>query len=436
MQVEIASGGPLIGVLRVPGDKSISHRSLLFAALADGMSTVSGLSTGDDVRRTRLAMEAMGVQITESIVGSEPVLNIRGGDGLREPDDVIDMGNAGTGIRLLAGWCAAFPWLTVLTGDASLRSRPMWRVVEPLRRMGAQVDGRHGGERAPLSIRGGELQGIEFTPVPGTAQYKSAVLIAGLRARGKTVIHESQPARMHTEEMFAAYGADISTEEHADGSCKTTLRPSVLKPFTLEVPGDPSQAAFWMVAASVVPDSDLTIENVYLGPGRGGIVDVLLRMGADIDVSHHDGTSADIRVRHSALRGTDVCGDEIPSMIDELPVLAVAAAMASGRTTIADAGELRVKESDRISAVVSQLGALGARIEERPDGYVVDGTPGTQLAGGHMQAHLDHRIAMTGAIAALVSTKPVTIEGWDSVETSYPTFLDDLAKLRTTSEYS
>jgi 3-phosphoshikimate 1-carboxyvinyltransferase len=386
---------------------------------------ITGLSSGDDVRRSRLAVEAMGAGVE---VNGEKVI-VEGGS-LREPSAVIDVGNSGTGMRLLTGMAAGLPWLTVLSGDASLHSRPMGRVADPLRQMGARIDGADNGQRAPLVIRGGDLKAIDYTPPVASAQLKSAVLIAGLFAEGETVVHEPVLSRAHTEEMLPLFGADLQVEELSDGATNVRVRRSQLHAHDIDVPGDPSQAAFWMVAAAVVPDSDITIENVYLGPGRGGIVDVLVRMGADIDLCYRDATAADIRIRHSALHGTEIRGDEIPSLIDELPVLSIAAACAEGTTVVADAAEMRVKESDRITAVVRQIGGLGLDITEQSDGFTVNGRPGGLFAGGTVNAHLDHRIAMTGAIAALRSSAPVRIEGWDSVDSSYPTFSEDLAKLR------
>lgn len=426
-EVQITSVGPLEGTIRVPGDKSISHRALMFAALADGESVLTGLSAGEDVVRTRQAMKAMGAEIF--LDGA--TWRIRGGeDRLHEPHEVIDLGNSGTGMRLMSGWCASMPWFTVLSGDESLHRRPMRRVVEPLREMGAQIDGRGGGEWAPLAVRGGNLHGIRYQPPVASAQLKSAVLIAGLKASGETVVYEPVPTRAHTEEMLAEAGADIVVDEKPDGSVEVRLRPSQLKAVQFDVPGDPSQAAFWMVAGAVVPGSDITIERVYVGPGRGGIIDVLSRMGADIDIDYIDGTTANIRVRYSQLTGVEVGGEEVPTLIDELPVLSVAAAMASGRTVVTDAAEMRVKESDRIAAVVHEIGGLGIDVEERSDGFVIEGRPNTALAGGRVHSDLDHRVAMTAAIAALVSENPVDISGWSSVHTSYPSFLDDLESLR------
>lgn len=425
--MKFAAGGPLRGSLRVPGDKSISHRALLFGARAEGTSAVTGLSRGEDVLRTRAAMEAMGARVD---VDGDGVAITGGLDNLHEADSVIDLGNSGTSTRLMAGWCATFPGLTVLTGDASLRARPMSRVVDPLREMGAKIDGRQSGSLLPLTFRGTQLRGIEYSVPMASAQVKSAILIAGLEADGETVIHERVATRPHTEELFALAGVDIDVEEHSDGGATVRLQPSLLKAFTLHVPGDPSQAAFWIVAALVVPDSDITIENVYVGPTRAGLIDVLTRMGADIDLAHRDANTADIRVRHSELSATDINGEEVPSMIDELPVLSVAAAVATGTTVVSDAAEMRVKESDRIAAVCREIGGLGAIIEERSDGFAIQGSGGRPLTGGRVNAALDHRIAMTGAVAALVSSKPTVVEGWESVATSYPSYTDDLARLR------
>ena len=389
------------GRLRVPGDKSISHRALLLAARAEGTSVVRGLSDGDDVQRTAAAVQAMGAVIDG--------VSITGGR-LHAADDTIDVGNSGTAIRLLAGYCAPLPWPTFLRGDESVDRRPMDRVVEPLRLMGARIDDAY----PPLVIDGGGLHGIDYTlPVP-SAQVKSAVLLAGLGADGETVVREPVPTRAHTEELLAACGADITV---ADGV--VTLRPSVLQPFELDVPGDPSQAAFWVVAAAIVPGSILEVENVYIGPARAGFLDVLVRMGARIDV---DG--GDIHVRHAPLHATEVGGGEVPGLIDEIPVLAVAAACAEGTTVFRDAGELRVKESDRIATVVEMLTALGAKAEPTDDGLVVTGP--ARLHGATVDSHGDHRIAMSAAIAGLVADGPVHIERFDAVATSYPRFEEDL----------
>ena len=410
----VAGGGRLRGRLRMPGDKSISHRALLLAALAHGTSVVRGLSNGDDVARTLAAVEALGASVEGDL--------IRGGD-LHEATSVIDVGNSGTTMRLLAGLTAGRPWTTVLDGDASIARRPMERVVTPLRLMGARISGREDGRFAPLRIEGGGLHGVDYELPVASAQVKSAVLLAGLSADGETVVRERVRTRAHTEEMLTACGADISLE---DGNRTVRIRPSTLRPLDLEVPGDPSQAAFWVVAACLVPGSDLTVTGTYLGPARDGFVRVLRRMGADVEVEMQGPTTADLRARPAALRATTVAGDEVPGLIDEIPVLAVAAALAAGTSEFRDAGELRVKESDRIATVAKELVALGADVEPRPDGLVVTGP--CRLRGTTVDAHGDHRLALALAVAGLAAEGETTIEGWKAVATSYPGFEDDLRR--------
>ena len=413
------ASGPLRGRLRVPGDKSISHRALMLGAVAEGVSRVRGLSDGDDVARTARAVRAMGAEVDGERISGGP-------SRLHEPADVIDVGNSGTGIRLLAGLCAGLPWLTVLTGDASVRTRPMDRVSLPLRQMGATVDGRVGGRLPPLVVRGGGLHGIDYAPPVASAQVKSAVLLAGLASQGETVVREALATRGHTEELLQAAGADISIHRVGGGRV-VRLKPSRLRPLDIEVPGDPSQAAFWVVAACLVPKSDVVVENVYVGPGRAAFLDVLRRMGADVTVENREGTVGDIHARHSKLSGTVVSGEEIPGLQDEIPVLAVAALMAEGTTVFRDAAELRVKETDRLAALTSELAEVGGRVESLPDGLIVHG--GGAPAGGRARSHGDHRVAMALAVAGLAAREPLEIEGWDAVATSYPGFGDDLARL-------
>ncbi len=405
----------------MPGDKSISHRALLLAARAEGHSHITGLSTGLDVAATAAAVEVYGAGVERRSPTSVVVTG--GPNRLHEPASVVDVGNSGTALRLLAGWSAGLPGLSILAGDDSVGTRPMDRVVEPLRAMGATIDGRGGARFAPLVIRGGALHGIDYRPPVASAQVKGSILLAGLSAEGPTTVREPTPTRTHTEDMLARAGADVTVGDQA-----VTVRRSRLRPVDVAVPGDPSQAAFWVVAATIVAGSDLVIEHVYVGPGRAGFLAVLERMGADITVEAVNDTerTADLRVRGAVLQGTEVGGPEVAGLIDEIPVLAVAAANALGTTVFADAGELRVKETDRIATMTSELRAVGAGVEARADGITVRGRGGRPLDGGAADSHGDHRVAMALAIAALATSGGVTINGWDAVATSYPGFEEDL----------
>lgn len=401
----------------MPGDKSISHRALLLAARAPGFSTINGLSDGADVAATARAVAAFGASVSYEqgrvvVGGCEPM----------EAETVIDVGNSGTAIRLLTGWAAGVDGLTVLHGDSSVARRPMGRVAEPIRLMGAHVDGRRRGSYPPLAVRGGDLRGIEYSPPVASAQVKGAVLLAGLAARGPTTVVEKVPTRAHTEEMLALFGAHVEV----DGGT-VTLHPGPLHPAHVDVPGDPSQAAFWVVAACITPGSDLVVEDVYTGPRRTAFLDVLRRMGADVVVEPAGTATAAIRARYGPLVATDVYGEEVPGLIDEIPVLAVAAAHAEGLSSFSGAAELRVKESDRVSTTVSAVNALGGQAEERPDGLAVNGSGGRRLAGGKVDSFGDHRIAMAAAVAGFAAAGPVEVTGWESVETSYPRFTEDMA---------
>jgi 3-phosphoshikimate 1-carboxyvinyltransferase len=421
--VSINPGRPLTGRVRVPGDKSISHRALLLAARGEGTSVLRGLSDGDDVRRTAMAMAAVGALV---VPDGADVVRVDGGLArLREPETPFDLGNSGTGMRLLAGWVAAFPWFAVLHGDAYLARRPMDRIAAPLRAMGATVDGRDRGRLPPLAVRGGGLRGIDYTlPVP-SAQVKGAVLLAGLGADGPTTVREETVVRAHTEELLRDAGARVDVTA---GGSVVTVHPGPLGPLDLTIPGDPSQAAFWVVAACIVPGSDLTVEDVYVGRGRAGFLDVLRRMGADIETTTGGATTADLRVRSRSLHATDVGGDEVASLVDEIPVLAFAAACAEGVTTFADAKELALKETDRIATTTAALRALGARVEPRTDGLVVVG--GGRLHGAEVDSGGDHRIAMAAAVGALAASGPSRVRGWGAVATSYPGFIGDLEELQ------
>lgn len=430
--VRVANRGPLRGSLRVPGDKSVSHRALILAGLAKGPSTISGLSAGLDVHHTRQIMQALGVGITEADDAESShrvgTLTVSGGS-LSEPLHVLDVGNSGTGARLLAGVCAGQPFRSVITGDQSIATRPMDRVVEPLRAMGARIDGRDGGRFTPLTIDGGDLHGIDYTPPVASAQVKSAILLAGLFAEGATVVRERVVTRRHTEEMLVEHGVEVVTEPDVRGGAVVTLTPGPVQPGRFSVPGDPSQAAFWICAAAAIPGSDVTVENLYLSPERSGFLDVLLAMGADLDVDRVGGV---VRVRGGELIGTVVSSDQLPDLIDEVPALAVAGTLAvSGPLVFEGAAELRAKESDRIETVAAMLTALGGEPETGPDSLTVHPHA---LSAGTVASHHDHRIAMAAAVAAcgIASGGDVVVSGWDAVATSYPGFLDDLAHLTST----
>ncbi|MPY93767.1 MAG: 3-phosphoshikimate 1-carboxyvinyltransferase [Acidimicrobiia bacterium] len=409
----------LRGALRVPGDKSISHRALLLAGLAEGTSLVRGISAGEDVARTRAAVEALGADVDQLEDGT---LRIGGRGGrLAEPAGVLDVGNSGTGVRLLAGLASAQPFLTVLAGDASVGRRPMDRVAVPLRLMGAAIDGRDGGRLTPLVIRGGGLVGIHYDSPVASAQVKSAILLAGLGAEGETVVREPRRSRAHTEEMLLACGADIEVDV---SQSRVRVRPCVLEPHDWYVPGDPSQAAFWLCLAAGTPGSDLVVEDLYLGPSRAGFLDVLARMGADLDVDEGSGRVA---VRGSELVGTEVAPEEVPGLVDEVPALAVAAALARGRSRFCGVAELRVKESDRVATITSELAKMGVFVDADADELIVEG--GRPLRGAHCESYGDHRIAMAMATAGLAAHGETVVEGMDAVPTSYPGFVEDLVRL-------
>lgn len=422
----VHGGRPLTGATTVPGDKSISHRALLLAALAEGTSVLTGLSDGDDVVRTRRAIEALGAQVTRD--PDTGVVTVAGGRSrLSAPDRPIDLGNSGTGMRLLAGVVASVPGVTRLDGDDSLRSRPMDRVADPLGLMGAVVTGTGASCLPPVTVSGGRLTGIDYTPPMASAQVKGAVLLAGLDADGETVVREPVATRAHTEEMLAESGADVEVVPWEAGRV-VRLRRSILRPVDRSVPGDPSQAAFWAVAGVVVPGSRVTVERVHLGPERIGFVHVLVRMGAALVLHDDGGGTGSLTAAHGPLSGTTVEAAEIPSL-DEVPILAVAALVADGPTRFRDVGELRVKESDRLAGTVALVEAFGGRASVDGDDLVVDG--GTVPVPGSVDANGDHRMAMAAAIAgaACAGDGATRITGWDSVATSYPGFADTLARL-------
>ena len=421
--------GPLTGRIRVPGDKSISHRSLMLSALAVGESRVTGLLEGEDVLATAAAMRAMGADI-ERIADGSWIIHGVGVGGLMQPRNALGMGNSGTSTRLLMGLLASHTLTATFVGDASLSRRPMGRVIEPLSRMGAEFTGPAGGT-LPLTMRGlAPAVPIEYRLPVASAQVKSAVLLAGLNTPGMTTVIEPVPTRDHSERMLRGFGAELTVEIDADGARVIRLTGEAeLRPQTIVVPGDPSSAAFFVVAALLVPGSDLVIENVGLNPTRAGLFSVLRQMGGSIEELDPRDVGgepvADLRVRHSALTGIDVDPAIAPSMIDEFPVLFVAAAMAKGRTVTRGLDELRVKESDRIAAMHAALALAGARVTETEDGLIIDGTGGNPLPGGNNAAvttHLDHRIAMSMAVAGLASLRGVMIDDTRPIATSFPTF--------------
>ena len=418
---------PLRGRIRVPGDKSISHRALMFSALAIGQSRISGLLEGEDVFATAAALRAMGATIARE--DGEWIVDGVGIGGFLQPRGALEMGNSGTSTRLLMGLVSSQAITAVFTGDFSLSRRPMGRVIEPLSQMGARIEPSPGGT-LPLLMEGIEPAiPITYRLPVASAQVKSAVLLAGLNTPGITTVIEPVPTRDHTERMLASFGAELTAEEaKGERILRITGQPE-LRPQTIEVPGDPSSAAFFAVAASIVPGSDLVIENAGLNPTRSGIFTVLRQMGASIDELDPREVGgepvADLRVRHAPLTGIEVDPALAPSMIDEFPALFVAAALAQGRTVTRGLEELRVKESDRLAAMATALAAIGARVEERKDGLVIDGTGGEPLhGGGTIATHLDHRIAMSMAVAGLASTTGVEVDDTRPIATSFPAFTE------------
>ena len=414
------------GHVRVPGDKSVSHRALLLAALARGQSHIENLGPGDDCRSTRSCLERLGVSIADG-PGAAPAVVVagRGLAGLLGPRDVLDAGNSGTTTRLLLGVLAGHPWPARVVGDASLQRRPMRRIIEPLTLMGASITATDGG--LPIEIRGGALRGIDYTMPVASAQVKSGILLAGLHADGMTTVRESTPTRDHTERALEQFGVCV---ERGPGGSVSLRGGQRLEAIHLIVPGDPSSAAFWAVAATALPGSDVTIEGVSLNPTRLGFLDILRRAGARIDTAIESATAepvGSIRIRHERLLPVTVEPHEVPGVIDELPALAALATF-GGAISVSGAAELRVKESDRIVELVRGLRALGAAADERPDGFTVDGR--RALRGGFAEAAGDHRLAMAFAIAALGADGPSQIVGADAVSVSYPGFFAALEGLR------
>ncbi len=416
----------LRGVITAPGDKSISHRAIIFGALAQGETQVTGLLRGDDIMSTIDAMRALGAKITENDDQSWTITG-RGKDGLISPTDPIDCGNAGTGVRLIMGAASAYELDTEFTGDASLRSRPMGRVLDPLRKMGIEADSQT-GDKLPARIKSsGNLKPLDYTSPHASAQVKSAVLLAGLKSEGTTTVRESRLSRDHTENMLRAFGATVNARPKDDGQIVSITGPVNLTGTRVNVPGDPSSAAFAIVAALITPGSDICIENVMMNPTRTGLFETLAEMGGDIRADNFRKSGgeviADLHVRHSMLRGVTVPPQRAPAMIDEYPILAVAAAFARGTTIMDGIEELRVKESDRISATVELLRRNGVDITESAGGMRVRG--GTDIVGGaEVKTYHDHRIAMSALILGLAAQNPVTIDDASMIATSFPSFFE------------
>jgi 3-phosphoshikimate 1-carboxyvinyltransferase len=427
--VVVKPGGALQGRIEVPGDKSITHRAILLGGLARGETLIRGYLPADDCLRTVAAMRALGRAIDTVESDDRPALRIAAGTGvLREAEDVIDCGNSGTGLRLLTGLVAGLPMCTVLTGDASLRRRPMARVVEPLRAMGALIVGREDGRLAPLAVMGRRLKAGDFRLPVASAQVKSAILLAGLGAEGRTAVHEPSASRDHTERMLRVFGVPVAV----DGGAVSVTGPVSLTGTTVDVPGDISSAAFLIAAALLVPGSELEIGRVGVNPTRTGFLDALKSMGASVTVTGVREVSgepaASVTARTTPLRGTTINGHLVPRAIDEFPILCVLAAFAEGETIIDDAGELRVKESDRIHVMAEELGKMGIRVEERPAGMRIVGPQ--RATGARCASHGDHRVAMALAVAALRATGPTTIDDVECVGTSFPGFFELLERVR------
>lgn len=418
--------GALTGTIRVPGDKSISHRALMLGALAVGETVVDGLLEGEDVLATAAAMRAMGALAERDASGLWRVSGV-GVGGLLQPQSALDMGNSGTSTRLLMGLVASHAVTATFVGDASLSKRPMGRVTEPLSQMGARFEASPGG-RLPLTMTGlCPAIPIRYVLPVASAQVKSAILLAGLNAPGITTVVEKVPTRDHSERMLAGFGAELTVEESGEGRIISIRGEAELKAQRIVVPGDPSSAAFPMVAALLVPGSDVLIENVGMNPTRAGLVSVLRDMGGSIDLLNERLVGgepvADLRVRASSLKGVEVPPGIAPSMIDEYPILFVAAALAEGKTIARGLEELRVKESDRLSVMAKGLAACGVQVEELPDGLVIHGMGGKVPGGAIIASHLDHRIAMSFAVLGLAAKRPVTVDDARPIATSFPAFL-------------
>ncbi|SNS81437.1 3-phosphoshikimate 1-carboxyvinyltransferase [Anaerovirgula multivorans] len=414
----------LEGKITIPGDKSISHRAVMLSSISKGTSRVSGFLRGEDCLSTIACFQGLGIEIEDK--GEEIVIDGKGLNGLKEPENVLDAGNSGTTMRLLSGILAGQEFLTIVTGDGSLRKRPMARIATPLRQMGATIEGRDKGNLAPLVIRGGNLKAIDYASPVSSAQVKSAILLAGLYSEGNTIVREEIVSRDHTENMLTSLGANIKRENGV-----VTLEKSELFGQDIQVPGDISSAAFFMAAAAAIPGSHLIIERVGLNPTRTGIIDVLKAMGADIEIDNLFTSGGeeigDIIVKGKKLKATSLTKEIMPRLIDEIPVIAVIAAVAEGKTTITGAEELKVKESNRITSMVTEMKKLGIQATELSDGMEIEGP--NEIGGGQIESYGDHRIAMAMAIAGLFANAPVEIQNSECIAVSFPGFEETLKEI-------
>ena len=430
MDLTVSRPRRLAGEILAPGDKSVSHRAVMLNSIAEGQATVKNFSPGDDCTSTMGIMRALGVNIERTSAsdgsGDTLVVNGAGANGLRQAQDVLDAGNSGTTMRLMSGILAGRDFNATMTGDNSLQSRPMGRIIKPLSMMGAVIRGRENNTLAPLEFDGGDLSGIDYDLPVASAQLKSAILLAGLRAEGKTRITQPAASRDHTERMLSAMGADISVD-----GLDVTVSQSEINCVDVDVPGDISSAAFWIVAGLIHPNSEVIVKNVGINPTRAGVITALEDMGGNIELVNERDVAgepvADIVATSSNLRGTELAGSIMPLLMDEVPIIAVAAAMAEEETVIRDAEELRVKETDRISATVDWLVAAGVEAEARDDGMAIVGSG--RIAGGTFQSQDDHRIAMALGIAGMVSDSPITVVDAGCASISYPEFWDELESL-------
>lgn len=417
----------LRGTLRIPGDKSISHRAIMFGAMATGRTTVDGFLLGDDCLSTISCFRKLGVDI--NVHGTKVSVTSKGMAEWNEPLEILDTGNSGTTTRLILGILASTNLHAIVIGDESIARRPMKRVIEPLRKMGAHISGRSGGQYTPLAVQGKALKGIDYQMPVSSAQVKSAILLAGIQAEGTTIVRETEITRDHTERMLRQFGVNVQSDNgiiQIKGGQKLTST-------HVDVPGDISSAAFFLVAGAIANTSEITLENVGLNPTRSGIIDVLKQMGATLEIEESTSFGEEpvgtITIRNSSLQGIEVSGHLIPRLIDEIPIIALLATQANGVTVIKDAAELKVKETDRIMAVVTELKKLGAEIEATDDGMIIKGP--TKLSGGQINSYGDHRIGMMGAIASVISSSSIEVNDPSCISVSYPNFFEHLKMVST-----